>query len=121
MVDKYYLREEQHFDLAEYCNEINIDFCSTPFSFPEVDFLQKLNVPFYKVASMDINNYPLLEHIAQKQKPIILSTGMATLAEIDKAVKIIENEGNNQIIIFEYFSRSHRIKSNATRSNILLK
>ena len=99
MVDKYYLREEQHFELAEYCKKIGIDFCSTPFSTSEVDLLQKLDVPFYKVASMDVNHYRLLKHIAQKQKPIILSTGMATLAEIDNAVKIIENEGNHQIVI----------------------
>ena len=61
--------------------------------------LKKLDVPFYKVASMDINNYELLKYISQKKKPIILSTGMATMAEISNAVKIIENEGNNQIVI----------------------
>jgi sialic acid synthase SpsE len=99
MVDKYYLREEQHFELAKYCKVIGIDFCSSAFSNSEVDLLQKLDVPFYKVASMDVNNYQLLTYIAQKQKPIILSTGMATLAEIDNAVKIIENEGNHQIVI----------------------
>jgi len=99
MVEKYYLREEQHFELSEYCKKMEIDFCSTPFSNDEVDLLQKLNVSFYKVASMDINNYGLLKYIAKKKKPIILSTGMATLAEISNAVKIIENEGNNQIVI----------------------
>ncbi len=99
MVDKYYLREEQHFELAEYCKVIGIDFCSSAFSNSEVDLLQKLDVPFYKVASMDVNNYQLLTYIAQKGKPIIISTGMATLGEIDNAVKIIENEGNYQIVI----------------------
>ena len=99
MLDKYYLREQQHFELAKYCKMIGISFCSSAFSNSEVDLLQKLDVPFYKVASMDVNNYQLLAYIAQKQKPIILSTGMATLAEIDNAVKIIENEGNHQIVI----------------------
>ena len=99
MVEKYYLREKQHFELAEYCKKIKINFCSTPFSIPEVDLLQKLDVPFYKIASMDINNYQLLKHVAQKHIPILLSTGMATLAEIENAVKIIENEGNQQIVI----------------------
>jgi sialic acid synthase SpsE len=99
MVDKYYLTEDQHYEIAEYCNELEIDFCSTPFSIYEVDLLQKLDIPFYKVASMDVNNYQLLSYIAQKQKPIILSTGMATIAEIDNAVKVIEKEGNNQIVI----------------------
>ena len=99
MVDKYYLTEDQHYEIAKYCKEAEIDFCSTPFSIDEVDLLQKLDIPFYKVASMDINNYQLLEYIAKKQKPIILSTGMSTLGEIDNAIKIIEKEGNNQIVI----------------------
>ena len=63
MVDKYYLREEQHFELAEYCKVIGIDFCSSAFSNSEVDLLQKLDVPFYKVASMDVNNYQLLTNL----------------------------------------------------------
>lgn len=99
MVECYYLRPEQHFNLKHYCDEIGIEFCSTPFSFKEVDFLEELGVQFYKIASMDINNLLLLKHIANKNKPIIISTGMATLAEIENAVMTIENEGNNQIIL----------------------
>ena len=99
MVDKYYLREEQHYELAEYCKKIGIDFCSSPFSSKEVDLLQKCDVPFYKVASMDINNHQLLKYIANKQKPILISTGMSTLSDICDAIRIIENEGNNQIVI----------------------
>jgi sialic acid synthase SpsE len=99
MVDKYYLRKEQHFELKSYCKSKGIDFCSTPFSEEEVDLLNEVDVEFYKVASMDINNYPLLQCVAQFNKPILLSTGMANLGEIEKAVKIIENEGNSKIII----------------------
>jgi sialic acid synthase SpsE len=99
MVDKYYLRKEQHFELKNYCKSKGIDFCSTPFSKEEVDLLNEVDVEFYKVASMDINNYPLLQYVAQFNKPILLSTGMANLGEIEKAVKIIENEGNSKIII----------------------
>ncbi|GAU77772.1 N-acetylneuraminate synthase family protein [Fusibacter sp. 3D3] len=104
MVSKYYLREEQHFMLKNYCDEIGIDFCSTPFSEEEVDLLEKLDVPFYKVASMDINNYRLLRYIAKKNKPVFLSTGMSTIYEIDKAIKIIEEENNNQIVILHCIS-----------------
>ena len=99
MVDKYYLRKEQHFELKNYCKSKGIDFCSTPFSKEEVDLLNELDVEFYKVASMDINNYPLLQYVAQFNKPILLSTGMANLGEIEKAVKIIENESNSKIVI----------------------
>lgn len=99
MVDKYYLRKEQHFDLKNYCIKRNIDFCSTPFSKEEVDLLNEVDVNFFKVASMDINNYSLIKYLAQFKKPILLSTGMANLGEIDKAIEIIEKEGNTQIII----------------------
>jgi N-acetylneuraminate synthase len=99
MVDKYYLRKEQHFELKKYCFSKGVDFCSTPFSNEEIDLLNELDVEFFKVASMDINNYPLLKYLAQFHKPILLSTGMANLGEIEKAVKIIENEGNSKIVI----------------------
>lgn len=104
MVEKYYLTVEQHFELRDYCKSINIDFCSTPFAPKEVDLLDEIDIPFFKVASMDINNLELLKHIAKKQKPIILSTGMSTLAEIEQAIKIIEKENNNQIIILHCIS-----------------
>lgn len=104
MVKKYYLREEQHYELKEYCDNIGIIFSSSPFSNAEVDLLIKLDVPFLKVASMDINNYSLLQYMALTGKPIIISTGMATLAEIDNAVHIIEKEGNSQIVLLHCIS-----------------
>jgi N-acetylneuraminate synthase len=66
MVEKYYLREEQHYLLKEYCDKKGVDFCSTPFSEQEADLLNEIKVPFYKVASMDINNIRLLKYIAHK-------------------------------------------------------
>ena len=104
MVEKYYLRESQHYELKKYCDEVGIDFCSTPFSKEEADLLEDVGVEFYKIASMDINNIDLLKHISKKGKPIILSTGMATLAEIDNAIKAIEEEGNKQIVILHCIS-----------------
>ncbi len=104
MVEKYYLREEQHYELKEYCDQIGIDFCSTPFSKKEVDLLIDLNVPFLKVASMDINNLELLKHMAKTKKTILLSTGMSSLSEIEQAVKTIESEGNYNIIILHCIS-----------------
>jgi sialic acid synthase SpsE len=104
MVEKYYLKEDQHYELKKYCDSIEIDFCSSPFSEKEVDLLEDVGVPFFKIASMDINNLRLLKHMAKYNKPIILSTGMSTLEEIRKAVEAIENEGNNQIIILHCIS-----------------
>ncbi len=104
MVEKYYLTEEQHYELKAYCDQLGLEFCSTPFSTQEADMLEKMDIPFYKIASMDINNLPLLRHIAKKQKPIVLSTGMSTLAEIERAVKEIEKQGNTQIIILHCIS-----------------
>lgn len=99
MVEKYYLRRDQHFELKKYCDTAGITFISTPFSVEEADLLEELQVPFYKIASMDINNLILLEHVAKKNKPIILSTGMATIAEIQNAIKTIEAAENCQIIL----------------------
>lgn len=82
--------------LADYCKECGIDFMSTPFDSESAEFLNEL-MPAFKVASADLTNHPFLKQIARYGKPVILSTGASTLGEIDEAVKVIENEGNNQI------------------------
>lgn len=104
MVERYYLRPQQHFELKKYCDDANITFISTPFSNEEADLLEELDVSFYKIASMDINNLMLLTHVAKKNKPVILSTGMATIAEIENALNSIEVTGNNQIILLHCIS-----------------
>lgn len=104
MVERYYLRPEQHYELNNYCKHKGVDFCSSPFSIEEVDLLLELNVPFFKIASMDINNIPFLKYVAKAMKPVIVSTGMSTLAEIETAVKTIKNEGNNNIVLLHCIS-----------------
>lgn len=104
MVDKYALSIEGHRELKRYCDEKNIAFCSTPFSEAEADLLDSLGVPFFKIASMDITNLRLLSYVAKFQKPVIISTGMATLAEIDHAISTIESTGNHNIIILHCIS-----------------
>lgn len=104
MVDKYYLRPEQHHELKAYCDELNVDFCSTPFSNSEVDLLESCDVPFYKVASMDINNTQLLSYLSEMNKPIILSTGMARLCEIDKAVELLTSKNVKDIALLHCIS-----------------
>jgi sialic acid synthase SpsE len=120
MVEKYYLRTEQHFELKKYCDKVGITFLSTPFSNSEVDLLEELNVPCFKVASMDINNLLLLEYIAKKCKPIILSTGMASLAEIESAVKTIEASGNRQIILLHCIAIYPPVYEDIHLNNILM-
>lgn len=93
MIERYQLTPEQHREMAAYCQEKGISFLSSCFSSEEVDLLESLDVAAFKIASMDINHLPLLEHIASKKRPVILSTGMATLGEIEKALSILQHGG----------------------------
>lgn len=104
MVEEYYLREEQHAELNEYCKSKGVDFCSTPFSEEEADLLMELDVPFFKVASMDINNLRLLRYLGNTGKPVILSTGMATMGEIEQAILTVEETGNKNIVLLHCVS-----------------
>lgn len=105
IVDAYSISEEELLEMKKLADEVGIDCTSTPFSPAEVDFLvHKLNAPFIKVASMDLNNYPFLEYIAKKGKPVVISTGLSELHEIDKAIRTIENAGNKNIVILHCIS-----------------
>ncbi len=84
---------EWHSRLKEYCDEVGITFCSTPFDESMVDVLEAVNVAFYKVASYEITHYPLLARIAGTGKPVILSTGNSGLDDIEAAVRHLEANG----------------------------
>ncbi|MCL6589525.1 MAG: N-acetylneuraminate synthase [Firmicutes bacterium] len=99
MLKRLELDQKRHSELIEYCKKRNIIFLSTPFDFESVELLEKLNIPAYKVSSGDITNLPFLEHIARKNKPVILSTGMAGLGEVEEAVGAVRKGGNSQIIL----------------------
>ncbi|NSL51795.1 pseudaminic acid synthase [Calidifontibacillus erzurumensis] len=92
---------EWHEELINYANEIGLICFSSPFDKTAVDFLEGLNVPAYKVASFEITDIPLIEYIASKGKPVIISTGIATLGEIDEAVQACRRVGNDQIILLK--------------------
>lgn len=105
IVDAYSMSEEQLLAMRAYADQVGIDCTSTPFSRRESDFLvDALRSPFIKVASMDLNNYPFLAYIAGKGKPIVLSTGLSELYEIDRAIRTIEAAGNRNIAILHCVS-----------------
>ncbi|MBQ8261801.1 MAG: pseudaminic acid synthase [Lachnospiraceae bacterium] len=87
--------------LKEEADKIGIDFFSTPFDKTAVDFLEELKVDFYKIASFEVVDIPLLKAVAATQKPIIMSVGMATTEEIEEAMKAIYSQGNTQLAILK--------------------
>ena len=119
IVDAYSISEKELLEMKKFAVELDIDLTSTPFSKKEVDFLlDKLESPFVKVASMDLNNYPFLEYIAKKGKPIVLSTGLSELFEIDKAIKTIESAGNRSIIILHCVANYPPVDKDINLNNI---
>lgn len=80
---------EQHFELADYCRQKGIIYFATPTDRNAADMLEEIGVPLYKIASRDLINIPLIEHVAQKGKPVILSSGMSTMDDIEDAVNTI--------------------------------
>jgi len=99
MLKKLELEESDIKELCYYARSKGLIFLATPFDFESVDLLQELNVPAFKISSCDLTNLPLIEYIAEKGKPIILSTGMGSLGEIEEAINTIKNVGNENIII----------------------
>ena len=103
--DKYSLNNIQLKKLSIYSKKIGISFSSTPYSEEEVDFLvNECSPAFIKIASMDLNNYLFLKFIAKKNTPVILSTGMGTIKEIESAVRILVENGQKNICILHCVS-----------------
>lgn len=119
-VDKFSFSSLQLKVLADYARSIGISFASTPYSSGEVDFLlEQCSVPFIKIASMEINNYPYLEYIARTGTAIILSTGMADQEEITKAVRCIVDTGNTNLCVLHCVSIYPAEPSTINLNNIL--
>jgi pseudaminic acid synthase len=92
---------EWHKELKDYAESLGLFFFSTPFDKTAVDFLEDLEVPMYKIASFEIMDLPLIEYAASKGKPMIISTGIATMSEIEDAVEACRKVGNNQIMLLK--------------------
>jgi pseudaminic acid synthase len=96
---KGYMPWEWQADLKAEAEKVGIDFLSTPFDRTSVDFLEELGLQFYKIASFEMVDLPLVEYVASKGKPIIMSTGMGTLEEIREAVEAVRKTGNGQLAL----------------------
>lgn len=101
---KYELSEEWHREIFSYARERGIIAFSTPAHQSDVDLLEKLDVPLYKVGSDDCTNLPLLKYIAEIGKPMIVSTGMANLAEVVETVETVLSTGNDQLVLLHTVS-----------------
>ncbi len=96
-----YLPWEWHKELFDYAREVGIDIFSSPFDKSAVDFLEQFNPSAYKIASFEITDYELIRYTASKGRPIIISTGIAAIDEIQDAVDICRSEGNHDIVLLK--------------------
>lgn len=101
LYEEAYTPWEWHKELFDYARSINIDIFSTPFDKSAVDFLEQFNPSAYKIASFEITDYELVRYTASKGKPIIISTGIATIDEIQDVVDIFRSVGNENIILLK--------------------
>jgi pseudaminic acid synthase len=96
-----YTPNEWQIKLKKAADKLGLIFFSSPFDRSAVDLLEKLKVPAYKIASFEINDHPLVEYAAKKNKPMILSTGIAKPEEISEALRVIRRSGNRQVILLK--------------------
>ena len=115
--DKF--NREDYVTLSKYCKKKSIDFLSTPFDESSVDFLDPL-MDFYKVASADLTNYPLLKKISSKNKPIILSLGASTFNEINLTLKFLKKNKVGNLILLHCILNYPTINQNANLEKIIL-
>lgn len=87
--------------LKELANSLGMDCFSSPFDFTSVDFLEKMDVPAYKIASFEITDIPLIKKVAETGKPVIISTGIATVEDIELAIKTCKDAGNENVILLK--------------------
>ena len=103
MLEKITLSFEEHLALISYCKDVGVNYLTTAFDFPSIDFVETLKLPYWKIPSGEINNLSYLRKIGSFGKPIILSTGMATMDEIQQALSILIESGTSleKIIVLQ--------------------
>lgn len=97
MIKRLMLPYDAFIDLNKYCEKQNITFLSTPFDIESIDFLNKFNMPFWKIPSGEITNYPYLVEIAKTHKDVVMSTGMSTINEINDAINLMNGNGSGKV------------------------
>lgn len=113
---KAYTPWEWHKPIFELCKKLDLIAFSTPFDETAVNFLETLDVPCYKIASFELVHLPLIKKVAQTGKPIIMSTGMSNISEIEEAVNTAKNNGCKELILLKCTSS---YPANPTQSNLL--
>jgi len=101
---RFEISEEQHRRLFDHGRKLGLRVFSTPSYYDDVELLERMEVPLYKVGSDDLTNLPFLEYVGRKGKPVILSTGMGTLPEVIEAVEAVRSTGNNRMILLHCVS-----------------
>ena len=101
MLKKLEMNYDKYFEIIKCCENEGVLFLSTPYNIEDVDFLEKLGVPAYKLASLHAAEPWFARYVAKKNKPIFLSTGMASLSEIEMTVQSIKETGNDKLIILQ--------------------
>ena len=97
MLKKLELSYEEFRNLKDYCDKVGICFLSTPFDFDSIEFLNSIDMPFWKIPSGEITNYPYLVALAKTGKPIVMSTGMCDMTEIQEAINVLKKNGVKEI------------------------
>lgn len=115
---KAYTPWEWQLQLKAEADRVGLDFLSTPFDKTAVDFLEEIGLDFYKIASFEIVDIPLIKYVASKGKPMIISTGMASLDEIEEAVETAKNEGCEAICLLKCSSAYPAIPENMNLATI---
>lgn len=101
MLQKLSLTEESFLKIKEYCDEIGIGFISTPFDLESIEFLENLDMDFWKIPSGEVTNRPYLEAIGKTGRKVIMSTGMCSMKEILEASRILEQSGVKDIVLLQ--------------------
>ena len=109
---------EWHSNLFKYAKELEITIFSTPFDETAVDLLTKLNTPAFKIASFELTDLPLIKYVAKQNKPIFISTGMASIEEINDAIEVCKLQDNKDIILFHCISNYPSKVEEANLNNI---
>jgi pseudaminic acid synthase len=118
LYDEAHTPWDWHGPIMEAANKLGMDCFSTPFDESAVDFLEGLNVPAYKIASFEVTDLPLIRKVARTGKPMIISTGMASVAEIDEAVRTAKDGGCDDIVVLKCTSTYPATPENTNISTI---